>query len=97
MNTKKINRSRTRLYFLLFLGLLGECGLTALPVAAAPFAYVTNFDGNSISVITTAINIVAYTITHDTLPTAVAVGLTPHGICAYVMGNNSGMVKEGVL
>lgn len=118
MNTKKINKPRTRLCFLLFLGLLGEYGLTALPVAAAPFSYVTNFDGNTVSMIDTATNAiteghspwkvaitpdvtrahvtnsgensvsvsitatntVVSTITVGTLPTAVAVGLTLHGI-----------------
>ncbi len=42
MSTKRKNGWRTRLWGLLFLGLLSGYGLTALPVMAAPFAYVAN-------------------------------------------------------
>jgi|GEM_PF-1374876 len=74
MNTKKNNESQTRRWIFLFLGLFGVNGLTALPVSAAPFAYVTNNTSRSVSVIDTATsNTVVDTV-------AVPVGTRPYGV-----------------
>jgi YVTN family beta-propeller protein len=57
-------------------------GLMARPAAAAPFAYVTNFGANSVSVIDTATNKVVATVPVGNSPNGVAV--TPDGKHAYV-------------
>jgi len=89
---KQTNESRTRLWVLLFLGLLGGYGLTALPVVAAPFAYVTNGGDNSVSVIDTTTN----TVVGDPIPVGsfpIGVAVTPDGKHAYVVNVDSNSVS----
>ncbi len=66
-------------------------GLLASPAAAAPFAYVANSSGNSVSVIDTATNTVVATIPVGVAPRAVAV--TPDGKNAYVTNQLSKTVS----
>ena len=78
---KQNNESRTRLWTLLFLGLLGGYGLTTQPVVAAPFAYVANTHSNTVSVIDTQNNIVVSTIP---VLNPLYIAITPDGEYAYV-------------
>ena len=88
MNTKKNNESRTRLWIVLFLWLLGGYGLTALPVAAAPFAYVVNQLDSSVSVIdTTTPNTIVDTVTVGYDPTG-GIAVAPDGKRVYVTNIN---------
>jgi YVTN family beta-propeller protein len=57
-------------------------GLGARPVAAAPFAYVTNYNSSTVSVIDTATNTVVATIGIEGKPIAAAV--SPDGKRVYV-------------
>lgn len=56
--------------------------LCAVPALAAPFAYVTNWQSNTVSVIDQASNTTIKTITVGSAPFAVAI--TPNGAFAYV-------------
>src|ERR1044072_2737939 len=68
-----------------FLGLLAG-GMLALPpgVQAAPFAYITNAFAPSVSVIDTATNQVAATITFPPGSTPIAAAMTPDARKVYV-------------
>src|SRR2546425_625854 len=73
------------------LGLLGMA-LWAMPVGAAPFAYVTHECDSSVSVIATATNTVVATIPiPNSLPFGVAI--TPDGAFAYVTNRNASSVS----
>jgi len=72
------------------LGLLGVM-LASTPAEAQPFAYVTNFSSNTVSVIDTATNTVVATVPVGTNPEGVAI--TPDGTRAYVANNGSGTVS----
>jgi YVTN family beta-propeller protein len=74
----------------LVLGLLG-IELWAMPVEAQPFAYVANFENNSVSVIATATNTVVATVPVGSNPVGVAI--TPDGTHAYVANNFSNTVS----
>jgi YVTN family beta-propeller protein len=65
--------------------------LTAPAVQAAPFAYVTNFGSNTISVIDTASNIVTATVAAGGSPNGVAV--SPDGTRVYVTNQAAGTVS----
>src|SRR5262249_6044593 len=65
----------------LSLGLLGVM-LGSTPAEAKPFAYVTNFTSNTVSVIDTATNTVVATVPVGNSPREVAI--TPDGTHAYV-------------
>src|SRR5215471_13240701 len=65
---------------LVLLGLLGMV-LWAMPVGAAPFAYVANL-GGTVSVLDTATNTVVATVLVGVNPTGAAI--TPDGAHAYV-------------
>jgi YVTN family beta-propeller protein len=65
-------------------------GLMASPAAAAPFAYVANYNSGgsgTVSVIDTATNMVVATVPVGSTPIAVAV--TPDGKHAYVVNQGS--------
>jgi len=64
--------------------------LAAMPAHAAPFAYVTNVDSNTVSVIDSATNTVVATVPVGLYPTSIAV--TPDGQFAYVANENSDSV-----
>ena len=61
------------------------------PAQAAPFAYITNFSGNTVSVLDTASNTVLATVPVGSGPYGVAV--TPDGAFVYVANVNSGNVS----
>src|ERR1700682_4719506 len=68
---------------LLFLSaVLGLLLLTAPAAQAAPFAYITNTNANTVSVIDTASNTVTATVTVGTFPYGVAIN--PAGTRVYV-------------
>ncbi|MGA9189321.1 MAG: cytochrome D1 domain-containing protein, partial [Methanosarcina sp.] len=74
---------------------LGITGLTILILAgvagASPFAYVSNYDSNNISVIDTSINKVTATVDVGDHPAGVAV--SPDGKKAYVVNAGSNTVS----
>ena len=61
-------------------------------VYAAPFAYITNGGGNTVSVIDTATNTVVSTIPVGTCPQGVAVN--PAGTRVYVTNDGSGCLGD---
>ena len=61
------------------------------PAQAAPFAYITNFSDNTVSVLDTASNAVLATVPVGSGPYGVAV--TPDGARVYVANRNSGNVS----
>jgi YVTN family beta-propeller protein len=65
-------------------------GLSARPAQAAPFAYVTSYYSNTVSVIDTATNTVVATIP---VGNPLGVAITPDGTKVYVTNNNSGTVS----
>jgi YVTN family beta-propeller protein len=75
---------------LVLLGLLGM-PLAAMPVGAAPFAYVTNSVSSTVSVIATATNTVVATVPGFSLPREVAI--TPDGTHAYVTNQSANTVS----
>src|SRR5438270_468762 len=73
--------------FALFLVWAGGC----LPAQAQPFAYVTDANSNTVSVIDTATNTVVATVPVGVTPGGVAI--TPNGAFAYVTNENSSTVS----
>jgi YVTN family beta-propeller protein len=65
--------------------------IETLPACAEPFAYVTNSTSNDVSVIDTATNTVASTVTVGSVPIAVAIA--PNGNLAYVTNFGSSNVS----
>ena len=65
--------------------------LGARPAGADPFAYVTNFKSNIVSVISIATNMVVATIPVGSNPHDVAI--TPEGQLAYVTNSGAGTVS----
>src|SRR5215831_313246 len=76
--------------YVLSLGLLGVM-LGSTPAEAQPFAYVTNINSNTVSVIATATNTVVATVPVGTNPFGVAI--TPDGTHAYVTNGSSDTVS----
>ncbi|MGB8899828.1 MAG: cytochrome D1 domain-containing protein, partial [Methylocella sp.] len=75
-------RGFVALFAVLAMGL----GLLASPAEAAPFAYVTNSNSSTVSVIDTASNIVVATV---------AVGLFPYGVAVTPDGKHVYVVNQG--
>src|ERR1700739_4288068 len=73
------------------LALILAVSLAAAPAEAQPFAYVTNFISNDVSVIDTTTNMVVARIPVGYRPQGVAV--TPDGQHAYVANANSDTVS----
>jgi YVTN family beta-propeller protein len=65
--------------------------LGARPAGAAPFAYVTNFNSDTVSVISMATNTVVATIPVGSNPLGVAI--TPDGEFVYVTNSGAGTVS----
>lgn len=80
---KKISLVR----FIMFVGIM----FSATSAQAAPFAYITNQNEDSVSVVDTALNTVTATITVGNNPFGVAV--TPNGDFVYVTNSDSGTVS----
>src|SRR2546427_770555 len=86
----------------LLVGLLA-LALQVMPVAAAPFAYVTNVYSRNVSVIATATNTVVATIPLESLPQCspsffpgcvpIGVAITPDGAFAYVATEGASTVS----
>jgi len=77
-----LSRSAPSRFLCSMVGALILLALAAAPVPAAPFAYITNFTSNTVSVLDTATNTVVATLPVGTHPTGVAVH--PSGTSVYV-------------
>ena len=75
---------------LVLLGLLGMA-LRAMPVGAAPFAYVANAGSNTVSVLDTARNTVVAMVPVGVFPNGATI--TPGGTRAYVTNSHSNTVS----
>src|SRR5688572_19976396 len=76
----------TRVSGVIVAAVIGSLIATSLAYAE-PFAYVTNQDSNTVSVIDTASNTVTATVPVGSTPSSVAI--TPDGAGAYVTNTNS--------
>ena len=91
-SSKRSLASWARGFAALWAALALVIAFSARPAEAAPFAYVANSTGNTVSVIDTATNtVVGSPIRVRNQPTSVAV--TPDGTRAYVTNRGSGSVS----
>jgi YVTN family beta-propeller protein len=90
-SSKRSHASWARGLAALSVALVLVLALGARVAEASPFAYVANATDNTVSVIDTASNILATTITVGVQPTGIAV--TPDGAPAYVANRGSNSVS----
>jgi YVTN family beta-propeller protein len=78
---------------ILFGGILFICLLLSCSAAAAPFAYIANYDNHSISVIDTTSDTVVHTISSDVASGPYGVAVSPDGSTVYVADSPSTSVS----
>ena len=92
MKKKKRDKTRKRHTLIRVLGMTVLAFLMLVSIAgAAPYAYITNSDDNSVSVIDTATNTVTATVSVGNNPWGIAVN--PNGKKVYVANRGSNNVS----